>query len=51
MQICPPFCGMPLILPEPATMLGTNEAALALTALVLTVVLCFAAFRTLRPAR
>lgn len=51
MKFCPPICGLKLILPEPATMLGTNEAALALTALVLTVVLCFAVYRTLRPAR
>lgn len=51
MKFCPPICGMKLILPAMHTMWGSNEFALALTALVLTVVLCVAVYRTLRPAR
>ena len=35
-KFCPPFCGKVLILPEPTTVLGTNElvALVALTLLL-----------------
>jgi len=34
-KFCPPFCGKGLTLPEPATMLGSTELALALLLLTL----------------
>jgi len=50
MKFCPPLCGK-LILPDVATMLGSNEVALALTALALAAILCVAVYRRLRPAQ
>ena len=37
-KFCPPFCGKLLILPEPTTVLGTNELVLALVGLTLLLV-------------
>jgi len=49
MQICPPWCGVKL--PELATMMGSDQAVLALVGLVLAAILCVAVYRRLRPAQ
>lgn len=49
MGICPPFCKtLPVILPEPATMFGSNDLALALLAFALLAIAGFALWRKYR---